>query len=121
LFPWKFAMVKRILRGFLLTAAITACACADGYARAAPVWAGAVYILGAVNKPAGYPLGAGEKITILQAVALAGGPTETAKHSARVIIRHQDRSRLEIWVDLTRALHGKLPGIELCGGDILFV
>ena len=82
-----------------------------------------VYILGAVQKPGGYPLDAGRKLTISEALAQAGGLNQTAKRPARIslIRKIQNGTRAETSIDLNRVLEGKAVGPELKDGDILYV
>ncbi len=82
-----------------------------------------VYILGAVQKPGAYPLPRGEKLTIAQSVAQAGGLNQTAKRPARIsIIRKcKNGTRTEISIDLNKALDAKEVGVELNDGDILYL
>jgi protein involved in polysaccharide export with SLBB domain len=74
-----------------------------------------------VKNPRGYSLGKGEKFTIQQAVALAGGLTETASKGSARIIRHENGSSLQTPIDLNKALRGKSQGVELNCDDILFI
>ncbi len=73
---------------------ITAWACAQAYGQTASTTACVVYVVGAVKKPGGYALRKGEKLTIQQAVAIAGGLTETASKGPAWIIRHENGSNL---------------------------
>jgi len=82
-----------------------------------------VYILGAVKHPCMYVLEERETITIHQALALAGGLSETAKGSgAKVIRRHNDGNVVaEVPVDLRKIVRAGAQHIELGANDILFV
>ena len=106
---------------FLLTSMITAWACAHAYGQAASATACVVYVVGAVENPGGYAMRKGEKFTIQQAVAIAGGLTETASKGSARIIRHENGSSLQIPIDLNKALQGKAQAIELNCDDILFI
>jgi hypothetical protein len=106
---------------FLLTSMVAAWACADAYGQAASATACVVYVVGAVENPRGYALRKGEKFAIRQAVAIAGGLTETASKGSARIIRREDGSRLQIPIDLNKALQGKSQGVELNCDDILFI
>jgi polysaccharide export outer membrane protein len=81
-----------------------------------------VYVVGEVKRAGGFVLEDRERVTVLQALALAEGLTPTAaKRSARIIRTSQDGSRVEIPVNLSRVLKGKSPDVELAANDILFV
>jgi polysaccharide biosynthesis/export protein len=85
--------------------------------------AGVVYIVGEVKKPGGYVLKTNENISVLQALALAEGPTRTSARSRVRIIRNGGISgtRIEIPIDLGKILAGKLPDPILLPKDIVFV
>lgn len=81
-----------------------------------------VYVVGDVRKPGGFVLEDRERITVLQALALAEGTSGTAaKGSAKIIRRLEDGSRTEIPVNLGNILKGKGQDLELAANDILFV
>jgi polysaccharide export outer membrane protein len=86
---------------------------------------GIVYAVGAVNRPGGYALrSAEEELSVLELLALAGNPTNTAARSKAVIIRQDPkapRGRKEIPVDLKKLIHGKVPDPPLMANDILVV
>lgn len=86
--------------------------------RRAPI----VYVVGAVRSSGGFVLTDRANVTVLQALAMAGGlDTTAAKKSARIIRRRPDGSRTEIPVDLRRVLNGKSEDLDLAANDILFV
>jgi polysaccharide export outer membrane protein len=81
-----------------------------------------VYVVGEVRKPGGFVLQDQEKLTVLQALALAEGLTGTAaRRSAIIIHRSEDGSRREVPVNLGKVLKGKSQDLELAANDILFV
>jgi polysaccharide export outer membrane protein len=81
-----------------------------------------VYVVGEVKKPGGFLLQDQEKVTVLQALALAEGLTGTAgRKSAKIIHRSEDGSRTEIPIDLSKVLKGKSRDLELAANDVLFV
>ncbi len=87
--------------------------------------AGIVYVVGAVNRPGGFPLKTGKQsITVLQALALAEDLKTTAVRDKAVII-HPDAQaggeRRQTPVDLKRLLAGKTRDPALAAEDILFV
>jgi len=87
--------------------------------------AGIVYVVGAVNRPGGFPLKTGrQSITVLQALALAEDLKTTAVRGKAVII-HGDPAapggRRQLPIDLKKLLAGKSPDPPLVAEDILFV
>jgi len=65
-----------------------------------------VYVLGEVESPGGYPVE--RDMSLLQALAVAGGPTNSAKlGSVLVLRRDQDKRGHAIKVDLVKPLKGK--------------
>ena len=85
--------------------------------------AGVVYVVGEVKKPGGFVLKTNENISVLQALALAEGPTRTSARSRVRIIRNDGTTgaRVEIPIDLGKILAGKLPDPILLPKDIVFV
>ena len=87
--------------------------------------AGIVYVVGAVNKPGGFPLKAGqEKMTVLQALALAEDVKPTAAQKRAMIIRKNPAAadgRDEIAVNLSKVLAGHEHDAQLQANDILFI
>ncbi len=84
--------------------------------------AGTVYVAGDVFKPGGFPLTDFDYISVIQAVAMAGGTLRTANRKQSVIIR-QDATgnRQEQKINLARILSGKDPDPKLQPNDILIV
>jgi len=81
-----------------------------------------IYVVGDVHKPGGFVLEDRENLTVLQALAMAEGPLNTAaKSRARILRRGADGSRTEVPLDLKKVLAGKSPDIVLAANDILFV
>jgi polysaccharide export outer membrane protein len=83
--------------------------------------AGYVYVVGQVNRPGGFTIPAGEGITVLQALAMAEGFTNTAAASESVIVREGNGEREEIEVNLDDVLEGSTPPPALRPSDILFI
>ena len=87
--------------------------------------AGVVYVVGAVQRPGGFPISnGGEGMTVLQAVALGEGLKPTALQKKAMIIRRGRQfpaGREEIPVNLKLILSGHVsdPGLE--ANDILFI
>ncbi len=82
---------------------------------------GVVYVVGDLNRPGGYQVEHNNRLTLLEAVALAGGPTQTSKLSDARLIRRSDTGREELKVDLKKILYGGGPDMLLADGDILYV
>jgi polysaccharide export outer membrane protein len=82
-----------------------------------------VYVIGDVNKAGGFPLGQREKISVLQALSLAGGPGPAAKPSAARILRASSdgTDRTDIPIDVKKILDGKEGDVQLEASDILFI
>jgi polysaccharide biosynthesis/export protein len=87
--------------------------------------AGIVYVVGAVNKPGGFALKTGqERMTVIQALALAEDIKPTAAQKRAMIIRRNPAKadgREEIAVNLSKVLAGHEPDSQLQANDILFV
>jgi polysaccharide export outer membrane protein len=85
--------------------------------------AGIVYVVGEVTKPGGFVLQNNENISVLQALALAGGPTHTSAVSRARIIRTEPGTgmRNEFPMNLGKILSGKKPDPLLEPKDIVFV
>jgi len=82
---------------------------------------GIVYVVGDLLKPGGFLIENNDRLTVLQALALAQGTNKTAALSRSRLIRKTPTGRQELSVELKRILAGKLPDIRLEDGDILFV
>ena len=82
-----------------------------------------VYVVGEVGKPGGFVLQSNGNISLLQALALAGGPTHTSALGRARIIRTDAASgkRSEIPMNLGKILAGKSPDVILLPRDIVFV
>jgi polysaccharide export outer membrane protein len=82
---------------------------------------GIVYVVGDVARPGGFPMDHDERLTILQALALAQGTNSTASKGNTKLIRTTEQGRQEIPVDLKKILASKSPDIPLQDNDILFI
>jgi len=80
-----------------------------------------VYCLGQVAKPGALAFKSSERITVLTAIAHAGGLTDRA--SKKILVKRQAAAdgRSEITVDYNKILAGKEPDIELRQGDVIVV
>jgi polysaccharide biosynthesis/export protein len=83
--------------------------------------AGLVYVVGEVARPSGLIMDNNEKMTVMQAIALAGGPTPVAAMNSARLIRTTPTGREERPVPLNKILSTKLEDINLQPDDIIFV
>jgi polysaccharide export outer membrane protein len=83
--------------------------------------AGIVYVVGDVGKPGGFLIQNNDRLTVLQAVALAQGTNRTASLDRAKLIRKTEAGRQEVPVSLKKMLTSKTPDLMLADGDILFV
>jgi len=83
--------------------------------------AGIVYVVGDVGKPGGFLIDNTERLTVLQAVALAAGTNRTAKLNDSKLIRKSIAGREEIPLPLKKILQNKSADLRLEDGDILFI
>lgn len=79
-----------------------------------------VYVVGDVGRPSGLLMNA-NGITVLQAVALAGGTTRTAKLNGARILRKGPSGMTETPVQLKKILKAQSPDVSLQADDILVV
>jgi len=79
-----------------------------------------VYVVGEVSRPSGFVMERGG-LTVLQAVALAGGTTTGAKLNGVQIIRKTETGNIGSPVELKKILQAKAPDIPMQPDDILFV
>ena len=85
--------------------------------------AGIVYVVGDVNHPGAFPMANNESnMTMLEALALAGGLTKTAKQSqARLIRKKNDGSYSDEKISVGDLQQGKIPDMAMQPGDVLYV
>jgi polysaccharide export outer membrane protein len=84
--------------------------------------AGVIYVIGAVKKPGGFMMEDRERVTVLQALAMAEGVGPFAKKGAARIVRQgENGSRQEIPVDLGKVVKGTGEDVEMSANDILIV
>ncbi len=79
-----------------------------------------IYVVGDVGRPSGLLVDNGS-LTVLQAIALAGGTNRTAKLNAVRIVRKGPTGMTETRVPLKKMLEAKAPDVTLQADDILFV
>lgn len=80
-----------------------------------------IYFLGEVSQPGALTFKSTERITLLTAVARAGGLSDRA--SRKIVIRREDGSGRteEIKVDYKRVVAGSEPDVPLQAGDVVVV
>jgi len=79
-----------------------------------------IYVVGDVLRPSGFLMQSGH-LSVLQAIALAGGANSTAKLSGARIVHKGPSGLSETPVPLKKLLQAKADDIELQPDDILFV
>jgi polysaccharide biosynthesis/export protein len=79
-----------------------------------------VYVVGEVGRPSGFLMD-GDNLTVLKAVALAGGTTRVAKLNGAKIIRKGPNGMMEIPIELKKMLQAKVVDMPMKAEDILFV
>jgi polysaccharide export outer membrane protein len=83
---------------------------------------GSVFVLGQVKTPSAIPLAYNSPITVLRAIALAGGVNYGAGLSkARIIRTNADSQHVEILLDLKKIMFGKQQDVALRSDDVLFI
>jgi polysaccharide export outer membrane protein len=79
-----------------------------------------IYVVGDVGRPSGLLVDNGS-LTVLQALALAGGTNRTAKLGDARIIRKGPTGMTETKVEIKKMLEAKSPDVALQADDILFI
>jgi polysaccharide export outer membrane protein len=82
---------------------------------------GIIYVVGELARPGGYQVEHNNRLTLLDAVALAGGPTRVASLANARLIRRSATGREELKINMKRILFGDGPDMLLTDGDILYV
>jgi polysaccharide export outer membrane protein len=85
--------------------------------------AGIVYVLGDVNRPGGFAMANQDSsMTVLQAIAAAGGLTKTAKQG-RATLMHKETagSASEKTISINDLQTGKTADMALLPGDVIYV
>ena len=80
-----------------------------------------VFVMGRVNTPGPITAKLSEGMTLLQAIAGAGGPAEGAKQTAITITRKNGGQEQKFKVNLKDVIKGKKKDIKLQEGDVVFV
>jgi polysaccharide biosynthesis/export protein len=82
--------------------------------------AGIVYVVGDVQRPSGFRI-EDNSLSVLKALALAGGGTRTSALTKTRILRQTPNGVQEIPVNLKKVLYAKAPDMALVKGDVLFI
>ena len=83
---------------------------------------GNIFVLGQVKTQSAIPLNSNLPITVLRAIAIAGGVNYGAALSkARIIRTTSDNQHVEIMLDLKKIMYGKQQDVALLSDDVLFV
>jgi polysaccharide biosynthesis/export protein len=82
--------------------------------------AGIVYVVGDVQRPSGFMI-EDNALTVLKALALAGGGTRTSALNKTKILRQTPNGIQEIPVQLKKVLYAKAPDVPMIKGDVLFI
>jgi SLBB domain len=80
-----------------------------------------VYVVGAVRIPTGVNIESGAELTVLKAIALAGGTNPDANLNANLIRKTADGKQVYILLRLKDMLAGKAPDVRLQPQDILLI
>jgi polysaccharide export outer membrane protein len=84
--------------------------------------AGIVYVLGNVNRPGGYLMQDNGKLTVLQALAQAGGASPSAASNRAVLLRKSEQGGyITTKLQTTRMARGEDSDLELRANDIVFM
>lgn len=83
--------------------------------------AGVVYFIGSIGRPGVVPVDLAKRPTLLQALALAGGPSRHAALTKGVLIREREGGRTVTTLNLKRILRGEDPDLPIRDRDIVFV
>ena len=82
--------------------------------------AGIIYVVGDVGHPSGFLI-EDNSLSVLKALALAGGSTRTSALNKTRILRQTPNGVQEIPINLKKVLYAKAPDMALVKGDILFI
>lgn len=78
-----------------------------------------VFVLGQVNKPGPYPYDG--RMTVIGAIAKAGGTTKLADANSTVVSRRDGTKTRKMRANVKDIRRGDAPDVELSPGDIIFV
>lgn len=82
---------------------------------------GVIYVLGDVGKPGGFRLDRQGSLSVVQAIALAGGSLPSAGIRKAQLIHIADGKREQNPIDLKEVLASRQPDPQMRAGDILYI
>ncbi len=84
---------------------------------------GVVYIIGDVGRPGGFLVEHNDRLTVMQALALAQGANQTASFASTRLFRKSqgENGRIVMAFDLKKILNGEASDMLMADGDILYV
>jgi polysaccharide export outer membrane protein len=82
---------------------------------------GLVYVLGEVGRPGGFIMQNDGKLTLLQALAMAGGTTRVSSMGGSRLLRKGSSGYSDIHIELNKMLKGREADVQLQAEDILYV
>jgi len=83
---------------------------------------GVIYVIGDVGRPGGFLVEHNDRLSVLQALALAQGANQTASlGGARLMRKNEDGQHIVIEFDLKKILKGEASDMLLADGDVLYV
>jgi polysaccharide export outer membrane protein len=82
---------------------------------------GLVYVLGDVVRAGGFVMENDGKISLLQALALAGGPNHTSSMNASRLLRKGGSGYQDVPIEIGKILKGQKRDVELQAEDILYI
>jgi polysaccharide export outer membrane protein len=80
-----------------------------------------IVLLGEVESPGIHPIPFGESITLLQAIAEAGGFTDLASVDRVTVTRTVDGKEISVRARVSRMISGKEPDMKLQPNDVIMV
>jgi polysaccharide export outer membrane protein len=83
--------------------------------------AGIVYVVGEVKNPSGIVIENGSDMTVLKAIAMAGGVSPTAAVNSAKLIRRSSSGPAETSIPLKKIFSAKVTDLKLQPEDIIFV
>jgi polysaccharide biosynthesis/export protein len=80
------------------------------------------YVLGDVERPGVFSLNNGERVTLSQALARAGGPTRSARPKQGMVVRYgEDGIRKDLTIDYEAIMKGEQRDLEIASADIIYI